>query len=346
MKKFLRFKVLFFLMIVLAVGMLVVGCGGREAGKVSADNSQSSGQSSDAAKESKYPERSIEAVVGWGAGGGTDTFTRAITKPASEILGVPFVVVNKPGASGSIAGDYVARQPADGYTIWAISSNYPLNVALGKTPHGLDKYIPVARLQHDTATIQIAADGPFKDINELVEAAKANPGKVTIGGTGAMGFDEIVIAMWEKAAGIDLNYVPYDKAGKMHSALLGGHIDAMFEEFGPTIGMIKEGKIKVVLAFTDKRLEDFPDVPVAPEFGWDVTEGQSRGILVPAGTPEEVVKTLESAFKQAKESESYKSYERDKYLHLREGWLGSEDFKAQLEQAIEKYKGILKEIQG
>ncbi|MFZ7101565.1 MAG: tripartite tricarboxylate transporter substrate binding protein [Peptococcaceae bacterium] len=329
--------------VMLMLGLLLAGCGEQKAEQQTPGGNETQEQGKE---EAGYPERNIEAVVGWGAGGGTDTFTRSIAIPTADILGTNVVVVNKPGASGSIGGDYVARQPADGYTIWAISSNYPLNVALGKTPHGLDSYIPVARLQYDTGTIQLAAGGPYRDINELLAAVKENPGEIAIGGTGAKGFDEIVISMWEKAAGIDLNYVPYDDAGKMHSALLGGHISAMFEEFGPTIGLIKDGKIKVALAFTEERLDQFPDVPVAPELGWNVTEGQSRGILVPAGTSPEIVKILQDTFQEAKKSESYRKYEADKLLNLREGWLDSRDYQAHLEEAIKNYEVILDEIQG
>jgi len=321
------------LSLVLLVGLLVAGCGGdAPQGEEGQQNS------------ADYPTRNIELVVGWGAGGGTDNFARAIAQPLSEILGQPIVIVNKPGASGSIAGDYVTKQPADGYTIWAISSNYPLNVALGRTPHDVGAYIPIARVQNDTATIQVAADSPYQTIDELIEAAKAEPNTVTVGGTGAKGFDEIVLAMFEKEAGVDFNYVSFEDAGEMRSQLLGGHIDAMFEEFGSTISLIQEGSIKVLLAFTEERLADFPDVPVAPEKGWNVTEGQSRGLLVPAGTPDEVVQILQDAVEQAKDDPGYKQYEKDSYLHLRPGYLNSQDFTTQLQRSIETYKAVLADL--
>jgi putative tricarboxylic transport membrane protein len=295
--------------------------------------------------EVTYPEKNIEVLVGWGAGGGTDTFARQIMKQAEKELGVAISVINHPGASGSIAGDLVANAEADGYTLWAISSNYPLNVALEKTPHGLDKYIPICRVQADTSTIQTLSEGEYDTVDKLVEAAKNNPGGISIGGTGALGFDDIVVSMWEKEAGVDFNYVPYEDAGQMHAALLGGHIDAMFEEFGPTIGLIQEGRITVVLAFNEDKLEEFPDVAVSGEKGWEVYEGQARGILAPAGTPDDVVKKLEEVFKNAIEQEEYKTYEKDSYLHLRDGWLGSEDFKAYLENSIEMYKEVVEGIQ-
>lgn len=297
------------------------------------------------ASEITYPKDNIETLVGWGAGGGTDTFARQIMKPAADELGVAITIVNHPGASGSIAGDLVANASADGYTLWAISSNYPLNVALGKTPHNLDEYIPICRIQADTATIQTLSKGEYNTLEKLMEAAKENPAQINLGGTGALGFDDIVVSMWENAAGVDFNYVPYEDAGQMHAALLGGHIDAMFEEFGPTIGLVEEGRIAIVLAFTEERIEEFPNVPVSGEMGWEVYEGQSRGILAPAGTPDEIIKKLEEVFKKACDCEDYKKYEKDSYLHLRNGWLGSEDFTNQLKSSIETYKKVLEDIQ-
>ncbi|WP_352419498.1 tripartite tricarboxylate transporter substrate binding protein [Proteiniborus sp.] len=298
-----------------------------------------------ASSDIDYPKGNIEALVGWGAGGGTDTFARSIMKPAGDILKTNIVIVNQEGASGAIAGDLVSKAKPDGYTLWAISSNYPLNVALGKTPHDLSKYIPVCRIQNDIGTIQTLSGGKYNTLEKLIEAAKANPGDIKLGGTGALGFDDIIVSMWENEAGVEFNYVPYESAGQMHTALLGGHIDAMFEELGPTIGLIQEGRITPVLAFAENKIEEFPDLPIAPDMGWNVTEGQSRGILVPAGTPEEIVRKLEQTFLEAKSSESYKKYEKDSYLHLRDGWLGSEDFKKQLEESIEMYKKVLEEIQ-
>src|SRR5699024_2762568 len=112
---------------------------------------------SEAAQEdaAKYPEENIEIVVGWGAGGGSDSFTRAIAKEMSKELDTNINVVNKEGSSGAIAGDYILKQPADGYTIWAVSSNFPINIADNKTEHNLDEYTAIGRVQSDVMALQI-----------------------------------------------------------------------------------------------------------------------------------------------------------------------------------------------
>ncbi|MCG8402191.1 MAG: tripartite tricarboxylate transporter substrate binding protein [Firmicutes bacterium] len=311
----------------LAVGLLVAGCGGEKA----PDNDAAAG----------YPERPVEVIVGWGAGGGTDTFARAITKPASEILGQPMPVKNMSGASGAIAGDYITQQPADGYTMWAMGSNYAVNVALNRTPHDLSAYTPIARIQHDTAMLQVAENGAFQTIDELVEYAKANPGKVKMGGTGAASFDEVVVALWEEAAGVDVNYVPYEKGGAMHSALMGGHVDVMFEELGSTASLVEEGSIKPILAFTNKKIESMPDLPICADKGWDVTLGNWRGIMVKKGTPEPVIQQLQDVLEQAYNDSGYKEFEKQGYLNLRAGYQNSDDFAKHIQENIEQYRKAL-----
>ncbi len=322
-------KYLCIILAVMLVGSILSGCSNKTD-----------------SKEAKfdYPKSPIQVIVGWGAGGGTDVFARAIAKPAGDLMGQSVNVVNMSGASGAISGDYVVNQPTDGYTIWAEGSNYAINVALGKTPHDLSKYIPIARVQHDTGSIQVEQNSKFKTIEDLIAYAKEHPGEITVGGTGAAGFDEVVIAKFEKAAGIDLNYVPFESGGDMRSALLGGHIDAEFEEFGPTKSLIDAGSIRVLLAFTDQKIEMYPDVPISKDKGWNVTDGIWRGIFVKAGTPKDVVDYLREIFKQAKDTESYKEIEKANLLDLRPGYMDSEEFTAFLQEDINAYKEILKEL--
>jgi putative tricarboxylic transport membrane protein len=326
----------FMVLLALVLGMtfLAVGCGG----------SNQSGTDGGAEVDDKYPERAMEVIVGWGAGGGTDVFARSITKPAAEILGQAMPVKNMPGSSEAIAGDFITQQPADAYTIWAMGVNSAVNMALNRTPHNLDSYIPIARIQHDTAMIQVTKDSPFKTIEQLVDYAKANPGKVKIGGTGAGSFDDVVVALWAEAAELDLIYVPYEGAGGMHTALLGGHIDVMFEEIGPVSGLVEEGSLVPLMAFAEQRSTKLPDVPTSVELGWNITLGNWRGIMVKAGTPDYIVEKLQAAFAKAKDDQEYLKYETDSYLNLRPGYLNGTDFNAFFEKEIEIYREALKKL--
>ena len=297
------------------------------------------------AAEKKYPTRNIEVACGWGAGGGTDLFARSISKPVGEILGTNMVVVNMPGASGAIAGDHVAQQSADGYTIWTISSNYAVNVAAGKTPHGLDAYEPVIRLQHDTSVLAVSGEhSPFKNIDELVEFAKKNPNKLTLGGTGSASYDEVMAVLLLNAMGIEMQYVPYESAGSMQAALLGGHIDAILDEFGPLDSYLGAKSMIPLVVLSNERVAKFPDLPCTVEKGWDCTIGIWRGILVKKGTDPAIVKTLHDTFLKASEDAGYQKLVKESYLDLRPGYLNSEDFGKFLEAEVKDFTAAMKQL--
>ncbi|MFZ5943133.1 MAG: Bug family tripartite tricarboxylate transporter substrate binding protein [Bacillota bacterium] len=291
-----------------------------------------------------FPNKEIEVIVGWGQGGGTDIFARAITKPVSDKFGVPIKIRNIPGSSENVAGEFVLEQPADGYTLWAMTTSYIVSSILGNTEDRLKDYIPIARIQHDTSTIQVSGKGAFKNIDEVVNYAKANPGKLKMGGSGIGSFDEVMVALFEEAAGIDLRYIAFEDASLMHGALLDGKVDVIIEEFGPTIQFIEKDVIIPVIAFTDKRIEDFPNLPISVEKGWDVTLGVWRGLMVKAGTPPNVIDTLVDAFAEAYDDPGYKESERLRYLHLRPGLLKSDDFQKTLQQEIDLYAKVLKKL--
>ncbi|MCM3089893.1 MULTISPECIES: tripartite tricarboxylate transporter substrate binding protein [unclassified Cytobacillus] len=291
-----------------------------------------------------YPERQIEIVVGFGAGGGSDNFARAIAKELKDILGVNINVVNMPGASGINSADHVARQPADGYTIWSATSNHPVNIAAGAEKNDLSKLTAVGRVQNDTMTLQVKNGGKFKDIDDLIAQAKEKPGEITIGGTGSAGFDELVVKQFEKATGTKFNYISFEGSGEMTAALLGGHIDVIAEEPGPSIAQLESGDIKMLIAFTEEKMKGFEDVPTSTEMGIDVTDGQGRGFMVHADTPPEIIEVLENALKEAKDRAGYKEYEKASYLHLRDGWLGADDYNAELEKLIDTYGNLLNDM--
>lgn len=332
--------------------MILQACGSTESGgdggseepdEVNADeqteNQPEETEGGDASADG-YPERQIEVAIGFGAGGGSDNFARAVAKELSDILGVNINVVNMPGAAGINATDYVARQPADGYTIWSMTSNYPINLASGKTPHDLSKFTSIGRVQHDTMTIQAKSDR-FEDIDDFIAQAKESPGEITVGGTGSAGFDELVVTQFAKASEIELNYISFEGAGEMTAALLGGHIDAIAEEPGPSIAHLEEGTVKMLIAFADNKLEGFEDVPLSTELGIEVTDGQNRGFMVHSDTPPEIIAILEEALEEAKDRPDYKEYEKASYLHLREGWLNSADFDQYLEELVDTYGTVL-----
>jgi putative tricarboxylic transport membrane protein len=316
---------------ILFVGLVLIlaACGGG--------TEQSSGKS-----ESTYPERKIEILVGHGAGGGTDNFARAVVKELEGILDVNINVVNQEGGAGVIAAKNAFSAPADGYTLVGDAA-FPITTAAGTNKHGLDDFVPIARFQSDTYGLWVNPE-KYDSIEDFIQAAKDNPGKVTVGGTGSMGMDEITVFQLGQAAEVKFSFVPMEGSGEMHAGVVGGHLDAMVDEFGPTKALYDDGSIKPLVVFAEKRLDQFPDLPTTVEKGWNLTDGNERGFYIKKGTDSEIIKILEDAMKKAYDSEEYQRYEEESYLHLREGWLNSEEFTARTEELIEKYKAVMEKL--
>jgi len=292
----------------------------------------------------EWPTRPVTIIVGFGAGGGSDLAARAIAPVLQNLTGVPWSVVNMPGGGGAVAEAYVAEQPADGYTVLLYGAYALGNIILGKNPHKLEEYIPICRFQWDVGAIWVRADDQrFKTIEDFIKYAKERV--VTVGGTGLGQIpDHVDVALLAKYTGAQLRYIPYESASEMRTDLLGGKIDAMFEEPGVIVPLIKEGKVRPLLFFMDKRLSDFPDVPVATEFGWDITYGLWRGLAVKAGTPPEVVKKLEWLCEQAYKSDYYRQIEKQQYLYYRPGLLVGDAFREFVKNEFNVYSQVFKEI--
>lgn len=315
-------------------------------------------QGQDIKKPADFPKRKIEWNLWYGPGGGTDIFARTIGIPARRSLSpMPLVIVNIPGAAGANGMIYTMEQPADGYTITSTGNDLPINDVLKRAkfqgkPLTIDDFVPIIRCQYDTATIQVSAKKskskgkPFNNIKDFVKFAKDNPGKVTIGGTGSAGFDEVVVAMFLKAAGIEAKYVPFDSAGKMHAQVLGGHIDAMFEEFGSTISLLEKGDIKALVVFKEEKVEDkrFAKIPTAPDLGWNVTMGRWRGIGAKVGTPPDRIEYLHQVFKKAMEHSVYKNMEKNLLLDLRPGYMGPKELGELIKKEKETFSSVLKDL--
>ncbi len=307
----------------------------------SACSDESGGASAEDIKN--YPNRDIEVYVGHGPGGGTDTFVRTITNLMAEEIGGNFNIINKEGGSGVIAMQNAMKEPADGYTLVGDSA-YAVTTAAGTNKFELDQVIPIARIQSDIYAIQVKK-GTFESIEDLVKYADENPGKVRIGAVGTMGIDEITARRFIQETGTEMNYIPMEGAGQMHADLLGGHIDVILEEVGPTISYIEEGDFVPLLFFAENRLNDFEDVPTSVEKGWNLTDGVERYLMIHADAPKEIVGKLEAAAKKAMETEEYKEYVKNSYLDLRDGWMGSAEFTEKLKADIERYKEILSEME-
>ncbi len=303
-----------------------------------------SGWTAAAPKPKGYPERPIEVVVQYGAGGGSDIFVRSLFNAARKDIGVAVNVTNMTGAAGVKASNYVLDQPADGYTIYNFSPEQLINTIMGREDYRA--FAPLANVQQDESIFYVRAESPFKTMQDVIKFAKANPGKLQFTGTTPQSPDEIIIMQFAKMAGIKIKYIPFDKAPESHAAVLGGHLDVLHEEPGVIISLIEAKKLRPLVVFTEKRLPVSwgADVPTAKELGYDITMGRWRGLAVKKGTSPEIINWLAYILEKATKDPAYSEIAKKSLLDLRPGWKGPAEYGKFWEEEFKAYKEILDDL--
>jgi tripartite-type tricarboxylate transporter receptor subunit TctC len=256
-----------------------------------------------AAAQDAFPSRPIQLIVPFPPGGVADITGRPTAAIMSKILKQPIVVVNKPGAGGAVGMAQAARAAPDGYTLlMALSSISVLPVAdrlQGRTPsYELDQLAPVALISADPTVLVVRADGPYKTLKDLVDAAKARPGEINYASSGVYGTLHVAMEIFAAAADIKLFHIPYQGGGPAVAALLGGQIDALASGPAAAIGQIKGGKMRALAVWGDTRLASLPDVPSMKELGYDATFFIWSGLFAPAALPAPIMDKLRQAARQ------------------------------------------------
>ncbi len=256
-----------------------------------------------AAAEDAFPSRPIQLIVPFPPGGVADITGRPTAAIMSKILKQPIVVVNKPGAGGAVGMAQAARAAPDGYTLlMALSSISVLPVAdrlQGRTPsYELDQLAPVALISADPTVLVVRADGPYKTLKDLVDAAKARPGEINYASSGVYGTLHVAMEIFAAAADIKLFHIPYQGGGPAVAALLGGQIDALASGPAAAIGQIKGGKMRALAVWGDTRLASLPDVPSMKELGYDATFFIWSGLFAPAALLAPIMDRLRQAARQ------------------------------------------------
>lgn len=291
-----------------------------------------------------YPERPIEIIVPFGVGGGSDTAARAIVPALEKVLKAKIVVTNMPGGGATKGMLHVAQQPADGYTILAITTSHFIDAVKPKARSSLlEDFVPVARYQLDITGVLVGGKAPFKNLKDLIDYGKKNPRQLKFAGTSPGGWSEIQTLSFAKLAGIQMTFVPYASGAEIKAAMLGGHIHGAMEEVAETLPLIKAGQIRALAMISESRHPALPDVPTTVEQGINHTKGLTRGFAVRKGTPPDLVKLLADAVKKAMEDPSYKKFEQENYLHIRKGYLPLDEFRKAWEEEVSLYKEILKD---
>jgi tripartite-type tricarboxylate transporter receptor subunit TctC len=247
------------------------------------------------AQSTNFPTHSLELVVPFQAGGGTDALARAFAESARKHLPQNIVVVNKPGASGAISWADVANAKPDGYKMSLVTADLTIVPHLGLTKLTYENFTPIARLNADPSAITVRSDSPYATVESFLEAARKNPGTIRIGNAGNGSIWHLAAAALEDKTGTKFNHIPFQGGNPAVLALLGGHIDAVTVSPAEVQAYVAAGKLKTLAVMADQRVKGFESVPTLKERKIDLSIGTWRGIAVPRNTPPEVVAVLRSA---------------------------------------------------
>ena len=264
------------------------------------------------AAQAQYPQRPIQLIVPWGAGGGTDATARIIAALMEKDLKQPINVVNRTGGSGVVGHDAIARSPADGYTIGMITVEITMMHHVGLTALGPTDYAPIGLVNADPAGIHVRVDSPYKNTKDLIAAIKANPGKMKASGTGQGGIWHLAIAGLLKDQGVDPNalpWVPSNGAAPGLQDMVAGGVDVVPCSIPEARAMIDAGKVRALSIMDANPPALYPNVPtLQKELGSNWAMAAWRVIAAPKGIPADVQKTLGAALKKVYDSKEYKDF--------------------------------------
>ncbi len=258
-----------------------------------------------------YPEKNLQGLIMWGAGGGTDNFARAVTPLVEKHLGQTIILQNKTGASGADRHDARGPLARDGYTLLFGAENPANYRVLGLSPLSFHDLEPITIAVEGAVVICVNPETPFTTMQELVEAAKAEK-KIRMATSGVGGLPYVAGAMMKNIHGTDFNYIQFDGDGPGATAVMGGHADVMPLALSTSVEYIRSGRLRGLAVLTTKRVPQLPDVPaiteIFPEYEQYLPWGPFYGVFVKKGTPADIVAKLSDAFVKAMNEPRFEEY--------------------------------------
>lgn len=266
------------------------------------------------ANAQQWPTRSVTVTVPYGAGGGVDTFTRPIVQRLSEQLGQPFVVVNRAGGGGTIGVRAAAQAPADGYTLLSGGVHQPMAEPL-YPQRGYDfgkDFVPVAVTAVVPNVLVVHSKVTFATAKELIDFARANPGKLTYCSAGSGTAPHIIAELFKLSTQTNIVHVPHTGTAAAYVTFLGGHCDMMFDGMGTAAPHLTSNRIRALALTTKERTSFFPSIPTMQEAGGpEMNAGTWYGMWAPAGTPREILvrlnREIETALNSPMVKEAWKT---------------------------------------
>jgi tripartite-type tricarboxylate transporter receptor subunit TctC len=290
-----------------------------------------------------YPDKPVNLVIGFAAGGETDTVVRALNDKLMTNLGGPTVVLNKPGSGGLLAAQHVANSPPDGYTVLVLSLSHVLRQAADdKTPFNvLTDFEPISRFVTQPIVLAVNGDSPYKTIEQLVQYAKDNPNKLNFGSPGVGSLGHFSGELFKSAAKISFKHVPFSGSAPSVTALMGGHIDFLVTALPAIAGKVASGDLRLLASYADQRLPEMKDVPTLSEKGYpNVVMSGWFAFVTPAKTPAAVVQKLNKAVADTVQDAGM--VEILKKLGFNPAYISSAELKKYIADELTRASGIAK----
>lgn len=291
----------------------------------------------------KFPSKRITYNICFNPGGESDITARFQEQPLKKVLGQDISINYKIGGGGALCWAELTQTKADGYTI--AGHNLPHIILqpmeMGNAGYKTLDIKNIYMFQSTPNLLMVRNDSPYKTLKDFVEAAKKlPPGVFTVGGSGTSSANDLGTAMLNKAAGIQLTYIPFGGTGSAIPALLGSHVTALMT-YTP-MGVQHKGRFRALAIASEKRMDVLPDVPTFIEQGYDIVEGAYRGVAAPPGTPDDVIKVLADAFdKVMKDPDVKKKMDQNGF---KTEFMGPEASLALVKKKMVEYEVIMKEL--
>lgn len=292
-----------------------------------------------------FPSRDIRLIVPWSAGGGTDGISRKISNLAEEELPVSIYAENISGAVSATGLTQMMRARPDGHTLSVLTYDSVITVPRSELVPGysLDKMIPIARITQESDAIVVSKRSGLTSFEELIEAAKAEPGTVRIGVMPEGSGPYLAARRLEDITGADFNIITYPGAAAAESeALLSGEIDAAIASLGDFAGLIDSGDVHGIAELSSEQNPSYSNVPPISELGIDLESGSFIVLVAPANTPGEAIQTLENAYSEAYSSDEFQQWVAQ--VGVTPSWLGSEEVGEWMEARQEETFALMDEL--
>ena len=257
--------------------------------------------------QAPYPQQRVTLVTHSSPGGGTDLFLRELATYLTPIMGTSFSVENKRGGSGATAVAFVAAAPPNGGTFYGTTPTYIQTTLLSRPPVGWEGLDPIAIVFIDPEVIYTRTESPFKTLADVINHAKANPGKSRWGASNPASLERLAMERLARSTGVRAPIISHEGGGDQMIGVLNGTYDIGIGEMQELRGQLDAGKIRLLATLTDKRLDGLPQLATAKEQGFNVVVTKFRGIAGPKGMSDELAKTWETALRKALDNPAYKA---------------------------------------